>query len=32
MIYAVAVIDRLNLGSAYTAGMGVDLVRLWASY
>jgi hypothetical protein len=25
-VYAVALIDRLNLGMAYTAGMGVDLV------
>ena len=33
MIYSFAVIDRINLGSAYTAGMGSDLVlRLYTSY
>jgi hypothetical protein len=26
MVYSFAIIDRLNLGSAYTAGMGTDLV------
>jgi len=30
MVYSFAVIDRINLGSAYTAGMGNDLVRLRA--
>ncbi len=32
MINTIGVIDRINLGSAYTAGMGIDLVRLWAFY
>lgn len=27
MIYAFALIDRVNLGAANTAGMGEDLVR-----
>jgi hypothetical protein len=27
-IYAAALIDRVNLGAADTAGMGVDLVSL----
>ena len=30
MIYSFALIDRINLGSAYTAGMGSDLVSLRA--
>jgi hypothetical protein len=28
MVYSFALIDRINLGAAYTAGMGVDLVSL----
>ena len=27
MVYSFSLIDRINLGAAYTAGMGVDLVR-----
>jgi len=27
MVYSFALIDRINMGAAYTAGMGVDLVR-----
>lgn len=27
LVYAVALIDRINLASARTAGMGADLVR-----
>ena len=26
MVYAFSMIDRINLGAAYTAGMGADLV------
>jgi len=32
MIFSFATIDRINLGSAYAAGMGRDLVRWRASY
>ena len=28
MVYSFSLIDRINLGAAYTAGMGVDLVCL----
>lgn len=27
-VYSIALIDRLNLGVAYAAGMGVDLVLI----
>jgi hypothetical protein len=31
MVYSFALIDRINLGAAYTAGMGADLVSWFLS-